>query len=274
MSIKLCPHCGKSREGMRDEQPCWNCHRLPGTAPQQAPAYQSRSSYAVPPPFDEFGYSAPPANGIDTKPYIPTWLVVTGTLGVLLMAGLCLGLVYLFLTAEDQPPGGETGETSVGVPTRVTSIASSPAVNGEATVDSGVSVGTPAVTVPAVDPIAETATAMQSSQPTMTPTMLPTPSPAPTMTLEAPTPIVCPDAPATRLSIDGQAAVLGNGVRMRDTPSLQGGVVLNINQGAVVDITGDPVCADGYLWWPVRTSGGGEGWAAEGSASGYFLEPR
>jgi len=110
------------------------------------------------------------------------------------------------------------------------------------------------------------------------PTDLPAPTAAPSQTPTiAPTltPIICPGTVLPRLSNgDTAEVVIGNTIRVRDTAGLAGSVVMNIGTGDSVSITGNPICTDGYLWWPVTMSDGQRGWVAEGSNTQYFLEPR
>jgi len=70
----------------------------------------------------------------------------------------------------------------------------------------------------------------------------------------------------------GAAAVVANtggtGVNMRDAPSTSGNVVGTLSEGAAVTITGDSTDADGYTWWPVKTSDGKTGYVVAD-----YLEP-
>ncbi len=70
----------------------------------------------------------------------------------------------------------------------------------------------------------------------------------------------------------GGAAVVANtggtGVNMRDGPSTGGNVVDTLSEGTAVTITGDSTDADGYTWWPVKTSGGETGYIVAD-----YLEP-
>jgi hypothetical protein len=52
----------------------------------------------------------------------------------------------------------------------------------------------------------------------------------------------------------------GSGVNMRDAPTTGGNVVGTLSDGTAVTITGDSVDADGYTWWPVKTSDGTTGY--------------
>ncbi len=77
---------------------------------------------------------------------------------------------------------------------------------------------------------------------------------------------------ATRLSIGGQARVIGVGdLRVRSTP--YGTILTEVPPGGVLDVLGGPMCKDGFTWWQVRTSGGAIGWSAEGTGTTYYMEP-
>ncbi len=66
-----------------------------------------------------------------------------------------------------------------------------------------------------------------------------------------------------QLASGGSAVVAntgGTGVNMRDAPTTGGNVVDTLPDGTALTITGDSVDADGYTWWPVKTSDGTEGY--------------
>ncbi|MHB8630235.1 MAG: hypothetical protein ACYDBJ_24665 [Aggregatilineales bacterium] len=95
-------------------------------------------------------------------------------------------------------------------------------------------------------------------------------TPLPTGTLIA----VCPGAPPPRLIVGEQARVTpGSPDNVRSMPSKKGEQVTQVFPGDWAFVTGGPKCADGFLWWPVFTGTGFQGWIAEGSGSSYFLEP-
>lgn len=52
----------------------------------------------------------------------------------------------------------------------------------------------------------------------------------------------------------------GSGVNMRDAATTGGNVVAQLPDGTQVTITGDSVEADGFTWWPVKTSDGKTGY--------------
>jgi sortase (surface protein transpeptidase) len=63
---------------------------------------------------------------------------------------------------------------------------------------------------------------------------------------------------------DGQpSSVTEDGVNVRSEPSTSGTPITAANTGDTVTITGDPVEADGYTWYPVTLEDGTEGWIVE-----------
>jgi uncharacterized protein YraI len=67
----------------------------------------------------------------------------------------------------------------------------------------------------------------------------------------------------------GQTAVP---VRVRAAAGVANPVIVQIPDGTVFDVTGGPACADNFTWWRISFNGQ-VGWVAEGSTSGYFIEP-
>lgn len=68
--------------------------------------------------------------------------------------------------------------------------------------------------------------------------------------------------------LDGQpTTVTEDGVNVRSDASTSGTAVTAVNTGDVVTVTGEPVEADGYSWYPVRLEDGTEGWVV-----GEFLD--
>ncbi|MBZ0304324.1 MAG: SH3 domain-containing protein [Anaerolineae bacterium] len=84
----------------------------------------------------------------------------------------------------------------------------------------------------------------------------------------------CPGAPKPRLEIGRSARVAftsGQPLRVRSAPG--GNVVTQIPEGTVFAVLAGPECQGGYAWWQIRLESGVEGWSAEGSGNGYFVEP-
>lgn len=61
----------------------------------------------------------------------------------------------------------------------------------------------------------------------------------------------------------GTATVTQDGVNVRSEPSTGGTPLTAANSGDTVTITGDPVEADGYVWYPLQLEGGTEGYIVE-----------
>lgn len=60
--------------------------------------------------------------------------------------------------------------------------------------------------------------------------------------------------------------------RLRAAPSLDSPVTMSIASGTEFDVIGDPVCADGFRWLPVRVVDF-IGYTAEGNGTTYWVEP-
>lgn len=326
MPHQLCPHCGANREGMPDSIPCWRCKRLPHTAiestnppsslqqqPFQEPTIQQQRPVVPPQAPANFNY----AQFQQAKHYIPQWLWLTGSFGLLLMVAMVFGAAFLFLSAEDTSSTTDSSVTSGNfspvvsstpttlqnaLPSLPTQSAPSPTpepinpstgVTNDTTADgepfvpatSGASVEDLATTgfTPSGANAASASTTTglgggneSSSADAATSLPAPTEPPPPTATpILTPTPIVCPGTVLPQLVVGGAAeVVIGNTINVRAMAGLAGGVVMNIGTGERVTITGEPICTDGYLWWPVTMVDGSSGWVAEGSNTQYFLEPR
>lgn len=72
----------------------------------------------------------------------------------------------------------------------------------------------------------------------------------------------------------GANIVTNAAVNLRSGAGLGYSIIVTLWSGAPVTVTGDPIAADGYMWYPVRTGYGTEGWVA-GSflASGAVSNP-
>jgi uncharacterized protein YraI len=63
-----------------------------------------------------------------------------------------------------------------------------------------------------------------------------------------------------------------NNVRRR--PDTSAPLVGQIKPGEEVEITGGPVCQDGYIWWQIiSVSTRLSGWTSEGDNNNYWLIP-
>ncbi len=72
-----------------------------------------------------------------------------------------------------------------------------------------------------------------------------------------------PAAEAGALAEGGQATVSETGVNLRSEPTTNGAVVTTLSTGDVVTLTGPSQEAEDYVWWPVTTADGEQGWVAE-----------
>ncbi len=277
MPYPTCPHCGANRENMPDSQKCWRCGRLPTTA---VAASAPPEPLAPPPPRPQPISVIAPEPMPNEPRYIPLWLGVSGTLGLLLFGVLLVGGLFLFLTADAAPEETDTlsalgtlDAVATAFPTN-TNAPREPLPTAELPATTAINT---ASSEPAVsDPFSATTAAIEVNDSAAT--LLPAPSPMPTHTPTptlSPTPIICPGVVLPRLQTGGVAEVVVAGtIRMRDQAGLGGNLILNIGRGETVNVTGAPICTDGFLWWPIALIDGTVGWVAEGDAGQYFLEPR
>lgn len=112
--------------------------------------------------------------------------------------------------------------------------------------------------------------AEQVAQPIITPT--PAVIATPTSTPQAEAPTDCSSAPSQRVGIGTQARVLPSmgGLNLRQDPN--GAIILTLAGGDSFKVIGGAICNGGLYWWQIER-GGTIGWLAEGSSSGYFIEP-
>ncbi len=78
---------------------------------------------------------------------------------------------------------------------------------------------------------------------------------------------VCPDAPATLFGVgdEGQVCTQRDALRLRSGPGYDAPMRARLLPGTRFTIVGGPTCADGWVWWEVRTEDGERGWIVEGS---------
>lgn len=104
---------------------------------------------------------------------------------------------------------------------------------------------------------------------------------APTFGSETPSPnataFTCSGTQPTRLKVGSYASVSVNpplANRVRSGPGKSNSIVDLIQPGKGMEILGGPICADGWVWWHIRTFDASiEGWTAEGDAQSYWLVP-
>jgi len=115
-----------------------------------------------------------------------------------------------------------------------------------------------------------------------TETASPTPgaTPVPTSTEEVQT-ALCSSVLPARLSVGDQASVAASLVNVRLRPGSTNPIVDILAQGQLMNITGEPQCIDGQMWYEIRSrpfaSSAGQriaiGWIAEASDGDYLLQP-
>jgi hypothetical protein len=82
--------------------------------------------------------------------------------------------------------------------------------------------------------------------------------------------------PTARLQIGGTGRVTltdTSGTRLRTEPGVTGSILQTMPDGTAFTVITGPYCIDSLKWWQVQLADGTTGWAAEGTADGYFLEP-
>jgi hypothetical protein len=202
-----------------------------------------------------------------------------------LLMGVVAFLVMTLLNNDDNTPATPDG---VVVVQSTETLPALPPVNAPLPTNTGSSNGNETgdvvgATSPqvAIGSQAESSVALQAPIVTLTFTPLPTPTVAPTLTIAGitttgidPASITCSGSPATRLSVNRQAAVIYNpSVRMRSDPGLEAQILQEVGYGTTINITGGPACVSDLLWWQVQIDST-VGWIAEGQAGAYYLEPR
>lgn len=87
----------------------------------------------------------------------------------------------------------------------------------------------------------------------------------------------CDGLIAPRLSVGGAGRVSSPlGVSLKNVPATSAGgstEIATLPTGTAISVLDGPQCNQGYVWWQVQLPSGVTGWAAEGSATDYFLEP-
>lgn len=84
----------------------------------------------------------------------------------------------------------------------------------------------------------------------------------------------CSDVLPTRLTVNAGARVTftdGTPLNLRDAAA--GNKIGELPEGTALSVIGEPVCLDGYRWYPVLVGDSINGWAAEVGTGDYFLEP-
>ncbi len=86
----------------------------------------------------------------------------------------------------------------------------------------------------------------------------------------------CPGAPPSRLIPGEYAIVLPDDpapLRLRENPSTSSAIRAELPANTLMQISGGPQCANGFLWYRVSVVGRNNlsGWVAEGNANQYFM---
>jgi|GEM_PF-5107909 len=92
--------------------------------------------------------------------------------------------------------------------------------------------------------------------------------------LDVAAPVLCDEAPESRLAIGMRARVTytdGVPLRVRNAPN--GEIITQLQEGTEFNVIGGSVCENGYLWWQIQTDDNLIGWSAEGADDSYFIEP-
>lgn len=88
--------------------------------------------------------------------------------------------------------------------------------------------------------------------------------------------VACPGAPATRLTLNGRGRIAfsdGTMTNVRDYAGTDSNKIAAMPEGSTFTVLQGPTCAEGYAWWDLRFDNAVEGWVAEGTFDGYWLEP-
>jgi hypothetical protein len=122
-------------------------------------------------------------------------------------------------------------------------------------------------------------TPMPTIMPTATATLIITVNPSAVPTQVSGTWQPCTDsAYASRLHVGNKAVVSSDppqANRVREQPDLDGAFKGYVYVGVTVSILDGPRCANGWVWWYIKSEYDGlEGWTSEGDSAGYWLVPK
>lgn len=75
------------------------------------------------------------------------------------------------------------------------------------------------------------------------------------------------------LEVGGKATVntAGDLLNVREAPGTQNPVVIQLPDGTLVDVVGEPQVSDVYIWWQIQAPNGETGWAVERIGSDHIL---
>ncbi len=111
--------------------------------------------------------------------------------------------------------------------------------------------------------------------PSITPTLSPTITPRPTLTPSPTVDTLCLTVPPPRLrpGQEGRVSTAVDGLRLRLLPAIGAGEIGLLRSGTTFTVLDGPLCNTGYYWYRLALPIGVSGWAAEGAAGVYWLEP-
>lgn len=111
---------------------------------------------------------------------------------------------------------------------------------------------------------------------TLLPTITPTPSKTPGAYPSRTPPVMCPNAPVSRLVVMERGRVTetedGETLNMRTSPGTNNRIIVQMEQLETFFVLDGPVCTSQYTWYKVEYKGD-VGWVAEGDADQYYAEP-
>lgn len=73
------------------------------------------------------------------------------------------------------------------------------------------------------------------------------------------------------LMINGSGLVSAGSLNMRETPTVTGVRVTQLDVETVFQVLDGPICADDYVWWQIRTNTGQVGWIVEGTSDQVWV---
>ncbi len=230
MTQDYCPHCGVTRAELTNDQPCWNCGRLPAEQSEMTKKQKRRAMTRR-----------------------QCLLLFTGFAGVLFLAGILIAILVnrqadeddnrpvIVVTATSTHPGVITATDS---PIEVTSQP----FGGE--------LETPTTTLPPEN-------TPTFPGPTSTATLIPSVTAAPTLTVP-PEIFNCPNAPSPQLLLNvGGIVQAQSGVPLSETPGSNAFIIRPLPFETTFTTLRGPNCIDDRVWWFVELKDGTTGWIPE-----------
>ncbi|GEM_PF-2975236 len=81
----------------------------------------------------------------------------------------------------------------------------------------------------------------------------------------------CPSALPHRLVDADYGLIIGDGLRMRDNPTLGATLITQLDEGQAFEVLDGPTCADAYTWWQIAVDDV-TGWVVQGSDTEYWVD--